>query len=70
VLFGSKDARCERHFAAIQDLDAMVTAAVKYFPKSWKNPDPSGQEIMLQSAPLPAPHQIDGFVVADVQAAE
>lgn len=70
VLFGSADARCERHFAAIEDLDVGVTAAVPYFAKSWSEKDPSGQVIMMQSAPLPAPHQIDGFVTATVQAAE
>jgi len=70
VLFGSKNARCERHFAAIQDLDVGMTAAVKYFPKSWREKDPSGQVVQLQSAPLPAPHEIDAFVIADVQAEE
>jgi len=68
VLIGASAARCERHFAMIQDLDLGVNAAVQYFPKSWKTDDPSAQWVMLQSAPLPIPHQIDGFVIAKVLA--
>lgn len=68
VLVGASAARCERHYAVIQDLDVGQQAAVQFFPKSWREKDPSGQWVMLQSAPLPIPHQIDGFVFATVQA--
>jgi hypothetical protein len=64
VLLGSTQARCTRHYGAIQDLAA--TGAVPRFPTSWESKDPSGRFVMLQSAPLPAPHQIDGFVCATV----
>lgn len=65
ALLGSSAARCERHYAKIQDLEA-GDAVVRYFPKSWPVKDPSGQWIMVQSAPLPAPHEIDAFVYATV----
>jgi hypothetical protein len=65
VLLGSTQARCTRHYGAIQDLEC-GTGAVPRFPKSWVSKDPSGQILLLQSAPLPAPHQIDGFVCAKV----
>lgn len=64
VILGSTQARCIRHYGAIQDLDAV--GAVPRFPKSWESKDPSGRFLLLQSAPLPAPHQIDGFVCAKV----
>ncbi len=67
VLIGSSAARCERHFAVIQDLKAKVNAALQFFPKTWETEDPSALWLMLQSAPLPIPHQIDGFVCATVQ---
>jgi hypothetical protein len=66
VLLGSKSARCTRHYGLIQDLEC--PAAVARFPKSWIEKDPSGQIVMLQSAPLPAIHQPDGFVCAKVLA--
>ena len=64
VIMGSTQARCTRHYGAIQDLDA--TAVVPRFPKSWTEKDPSARFLMLQSAPLTVPHQIDGFVTATV----
>jgi hypothetical protein len=64
VLLGSTRAECIRHYGAIKDLKAM--AAMERFPKVWENEDPSCRFLMLQSAPLPAPHQIDAFVVAQV----
>lgn len=67
VLIGSSAARCERHFAVIQDLKAKVNAALQFFPKTWETEDPSVLWLMLQSAPLPVPHQIDGFLCATVQ---
>jgi hypothetical protein len=66
VLMGCSAARCVRHYGAISDLECI--AAVPRFPKSWVEKDPSAQIVMLQSATLPAPHQIDGFFVATVQA--
>ncbi len=64
VLMGALDSKCVLHYGAIKDLDAR--AAVKFFPKSWKQPDPSQQMLLMQSAPLPAPHQINAFVSATV----
>lgn len=64
VLLGSRRADARRHYGAIQDLDSL--AAVKRFAKSWVTPDPSARWVMVQSAPLPVPHQIDGFLIAEV----
>lgn len=64
VFFGSRQARTARHYGAIQDLTA--TASVPYYPKSWEEQDPSVRWMMLQSAPLVVPHQIDAFVTMTV----
>jgi len=60
LILGADNARTARHYGAIHDLDA--TAAVQYFPKSWTQEDPSVRFVMLQSAPLVIPHQIDAFM--------
>lgn len=60
IILGATNARTARHYGAIHDLDA--TAAVRYFPKSWTQEDPSVRFVMLQSAPLVIPHQIDAFM--------
>lgn len=64
AIMGSTQARCVQHFGAIKDLKA--TTPVKWFPKSWEEEDPSAQILLLQSAPLVAPHQIDAFLHATV----
>lgn len=64
VLLGCTDARCVRHYGAIKDLKA--TAPVARFAKSWEEEDPSVRYVTVQSAPLPAPHQIDAFLCATV----
>jgi hypothetical protein len=60
IIVGADNARTARHYGAIHDLE--VTAAVPYFPKSWTQEDPSVRFLMLQSAPLVIPHQIDAFM--------
>lgn len=60
------NARREIRFGAILDLDAGGVAAVPYWPKSWRVPDPSAQWLLLQSAPIPVPVQVDASVVAEV----
>ena len=64
ILIGSTRARTARHYGAIQDLSA--NASVRWFPKSWEEDDPSARFVMLQSAPLVVPHQIDAFGVATI----
>lgn len=64
VLLGSTQARTIKHYGAIQDLEA--NGAVPRFAKSWTEKDPSGQILLVQSAPLPVPHQIDAFLTATV----
>lgn len=64
IWMGARSARCTMHYGAIQDLEAM--SPVARFPKSWQTTDPSARWVMLQSAPLPAMHQPDGFLTAQV----
>jgi hypothetical protein len=64
VLLGSGAVDARLHYGAILDLSGLN--AVGRFPKSWVTEDPSARWVMVQSAPLPVPHQIDGFLVADV----
>lgn len=67
VILWSRDARTTRHYGAIQDLKAGINFVGPRFPKSWEEEDPSARFVMLQSAPLVAPHQIDAFLCATVQ---
>lgn len=64
VLLGNPSARTEKLYGAIRDLKAL--AAVPRFPKSWEQEDPSVRYVMVQSAPLMAPIQIDAFLSATV----
>ena len=64
LIMGSREARCIQHYAAIKDLKARTP--VKWFPSSWTENDPSARFLMVQSSPLMAPHQIDGFLHATV----
>lgn len=66
VWLGSTRARTAVHHGAILDLEANGLAAVPYYPKSWTTPDPSARWVMLQSAPLVVPIQVDAFLSADV----
>ena len=54
----------KRHYGAIEDVRAMVVA--QRFAKSWIAEDPSARMVMLQSAPLMAPHQTDAIVCGTV----
>jgi hypothetical protein len=64
VILIDPSARFERHYGMIKDLKGNGVAA--RFPKSWEQEDPSVRWIMLQSAPICAPHQIDAITVATV----
>lgn len=64
ILMLAGGARREMHYGAIKDL--AVTAPVPRFPKTWVEEDPSARFLLVQSAPLPAPHQVDGQIVATV----
>lgn len=65
AMLGSSSADTRLHYGAIQDLKAGL-AAMRRFPKSWEQEDPSARMVMVQSAPLPVPHQIDAFFLANV----
>ena len=66
ILMGSTKARATRHYGVIQDIEAGVQMVGKRYPKSWTTPKPSARWVMLQSSPLPVPHQIDAFLTATV----
>lgn len=64
IWMGSRNARFDRLYGAIQEVDNFY--AVPRFAKSWKTDDPSVRWVMLQSAPLMVPHQVDSFLTAAV----
>jgi len=68
VILGSTNARAARHYGMIQDMEAEKNFAVSRYPKSWVTKDPGIRWVMLQSAPVVCPHQIDGFLYAQVVA--
>jgi len=65
IVLTSTEADFRRNFGAIADLDAGLIPMMA-FPKSWTEKDPSSRTVLIQSAPLPAPHQIDAVVSATV----
>lgn len=68
VLLGATNAKAIRHYGPIKDLDAIDSGmvATRYFPKSWKEKNPSVRYVMVQSAPIVVPHEIDAFLTATV----
>lgn len=65
VIVGSSRSRATRHYGAIQDIQAGLIPA-RTWPKSWDEEDPSVRWVMVQSAPLPVPHETNAFVCATV----
>lgn len=65
VVLTSTKADFRRHYGAIKDKKAGYVAMPR-FPKTWEQEDPSMEFLMVQSAPLPATHQIDAIVSAKV----
>lgn len=61
IIVTSSRADARRHYGAIYDKKAGY-AALPRFPKTWDVEDPSATWLMVQSAPLPAFHQIDAIV--------
>jgi len=64
VIMVGDGARATRHYGAIEDVENEIEIA--RFPKSWISKDPSARWVMLQSAPLLVPHQVDSFLCATV----
>lgn len=54
-----------RHFGAIKDLDAGLRA-MQSFTKSWTVPDPSARFLLMQSAPILAPHRANASMKVKV----
>ena len=65
IVLTSTRADFRRHYGAIKDKKAGF-AAMPRFPKTWEQEDPSVEFLMVQSAPLPAAHQIDALITAKV----
>lgn len=61
IVITSTKADFRRHYGSIKDKKAGY-AAVPRFPKTWDEEDPDATWLMVQSAPLPAAHQIDAIV--------
>lgn len=59
----STDLRASIEYGAIQDLEFPQQLPADMFLKTWIENDPSAQFLLLQSAPLPVHHQMDGVVV-------
>jgi hypothetical protein len=76
LLLGSTKAQCELHYGPIQDLEAAADLGIagggmipaQRFPKTWTEKDPSVRHVLLQSAPLPVPVNVNGFLKATVKA--
>ena len=64
---GSRNARYDRNYGAIQG-PWIRCSRFRASPRAGSPPDPSVRWLMLQSAPLMAPHQVDAFLVAQVLA--
>lgn len=65
VVVASTGADARRHYGAIRDRKAGF-AALPRFPKTWDEEDPAVDYLMVQSAPLPAFHEIDAVCVLTV----
>jgi hypothetical protein len=66
VVYGSDKTQAKRVYGAIKDLRALT--ATKFFLKSWEVEDPSARFMLLQSAPLVVPTEVDAFMYAEVLA--
>ncbi len=66
VIYGSSRTQSKRVYGAIKDLKALV--ATKFFIKSWEEEDPSVRYMLMQSAPLVVPVEVDAFMYATVLA--
>ena len=65
ILMGSTKARCDRLYGAIREAQEGLMAMARY-PKTWIEEDPSVRWLMIQSAPLFVPVNVDAFTVATV----
>lgn len=64
VLMASTRARMDIVYGSIRDMEALQP--FQRFPKSWVTEDPSVRWLMLQSAPLLVPTQVDAYLFAEV----
>ncbi|AZV46859.1 hypothetical protein C3L23_06105 [Nautilia sp. PV-1] len=66
VIYGSNKTSSKRIYGAIRDIKALY--ATKIFTKSWEVEDPSARFVLMQSAPLVVPVEVDAFMFAKVLA--
>lgn len=66
VIITSPDLEGTRAYGAIRDEDAGFQA-MPYFPKSWKENDPSVRYLLMQSAPLPVPYRVNASLYRKVR---
>lgn len=64
VLLAASGARRIMHYGAIKDMSALFVA--ERFAKSWEEQDPSARMLLMQSAPMYNPVQVDGAMVITV----
>lgn len=65
ILLASTQALAKRHYGAIYNIKSGVNS-VRWFPSSWETDDPSVRWLMLESAPVPALYEPDGFLTSQV----
>ena len=63
VLITSTDLRASMEYGAIVDLDYASNQPAEKFVKSWREMDPSGQIVLLQSSPICVHHEMNGVMV-------
>lgn len=61
----ARSIRAKVHYGVIQDIEAGNFAS-RAFVKSWVEKNPSARMLLVQSAPLPVVHQVNGLVSATV----
>lgn len=66
VLLGGRGMDGVKHFGAIRDLRAGISAQ-QYFVKSWEEEDPSRRFLLMQSAPLLVPYRPNAVMSVTVR---
>lgn len=64
VVLSKSAMQAKKQYGLIKDLKSMV--ATSRFAKSWEEEDPSVRFLLVQSAPLMNPYNVDAFMFADV----
>ena len=65
-LMVSPNAENRLHYGAIEDLEAGQNIAMPFFAKDWIEKDPSVYWLLVESSPLPVPHEPEALIFATV----